>query len=170
MVLSLINKRLCALQKKQNRITQMEEVVSPGKPINKEQEETLKSKPSVLAAIDELEKLRQPISAAKFGGKQPTGTPSLAWSCVVVVASLLTGASVVHSFFKPDLIGIASCAEQADGLAVSEVVKSARHHANTNVTILSDSEERKTPAKTNITILSNCSNFIRRLALDEEDL
>ncbi|KAK3014367.1 hypothetical protein RJ639_009141 [Escallonia herrerae] len=39
----------------------------------------------------------------KFGGKQPTGTPSLAWSCVVVVASLLTGASVVHNFFKPDL-------------------------------------------------------------------
>ncbi|KAK2976759.1 hypothetical protein RJ640_030109 [Escallonia rubra] len=41
----------------------MEEVVSQGKPINKEQEETLKSKPSVLAAIDELEKLRQPFSA-----------------------------------------------------------------------------------------------------------
>ncbi|KAK2970920.1 hypothetical protein RJ640_021173 [Escallonia rubra] len=64
MVLSLINKRLCALRKKQNRITQMEEAVSHGKPINKEQEETLKFKPSVLAAIDELEKLRQPLSAA----------------------------------------------------------------------------------------------------------
>ncbi|KAK2974790.1 hypothetical protein RJ640_026766 [Escallonia rubra] len=64
MVLSLINKRLRALRKKQNRITQMEEAVSQGKPINKEQEETLKSKPSVLAAIDELEKLRQPLSAA----------------------------------------------------------------------------------------------------------
>ncbi|KAK3026642.1 hypothetical protein RJ639_040669, partial [Escallonia herrerae] len=63
-VLSLINKRLRALRKKQNRITQMEEAVSQGKPINKEQEETLKSKPSVLAAIDELEKLRQPLSAA----------------------------------------------------------------------------------------------------------
>ncbi|KAL3619073.1 hypothetical protein CASFOL_036643 [Castilleja foliolosa] len=37
------------------------------------------------------------------GGKQPTGTPSLAWSCVVVVASLLAGASVVHNIFKPDL-------------------------------------------------------------------
>ncbi|KAK2990786.1 hypothetical protein RJ640_012687 [Escallonia rubra] len=63
-VLSLINKRIRALRKKQNRITQMEEAVSQGKPINKEQEETLKSKPSVLAAIDELEKLRQPLSAA----------------------------------------------------------------------------------------------------------
>ncbi|KAK2975495.1 hypothetical protein RJ640_005234 [Escallonia rubra] len=63
-ILSLINKRLRALRKKQNRITQMEEAVSQGKPINKEQEETLKSKPSVLAAIDELEKLRQPLSAA----------------------------------------------------------------------------------------------------------
>ncbi|KAL0327647.1 UNVERIFIED_CONTAM: hypothetical protein Sangu_1842700 [Sesamum angustifolium] len=40
----------------------------------------------------------------KFGGgKQPTGTPSLAWSCVVVVASLLAGASVVHNIYKPDL-------------------------------------------------------------------
>ncbi|XP_010248555.1 PREDICTED: uncharacterized protein LOC104591433 [Nelumbo nucifera] len=39
----------------------------------------------------------------KFGGRQPTGTPSLAWSCVVVVFSLLAGASVVHNIFKPDL-------------------------------------------------------------------
>ncbi|KAL0698334.1 hypothetical protein Bca4012_054456 [Brassica carinata] len=39
----------------------------------------------------------------KFGGKKPTGTPSLAWSTVVVVASLLAGASVVHNLYKPDL-------------------------------------------------------------------
>ncbi|XP_019706105.1 uncharacterized protein [Elaeis guineensis] len=40
----------------------------------------------------------------KFGGgRQPTGTPSLAWSCVVVVVSLLAGASVVHNIYKPDL-------------------------------------------------------------------
>lgn len=39
----------------------------------------------------------------KFGARQPTGTPSLALSCVVVIASLLAGASVVHNFFKPDL-------------------------------------------------------------------
>lgn len=40
----------------------------------------------------------------KFGGKQATGTPSLAWSCVVVIVSLLAGASVVHNIFKPDLV------------------------------------------------------------------
>ncbi|KAL8141334.1 hypothetical protein V2J09_007355 [Rumex salicifolius] len=41
----------------------------------------------------------------KLGGKKaPIGTPSLAWSCVVVVASLLAGASVVHNIYKPDLI------------------------------------------------------------------
>ena len=40
----------------------------------------------------------------KFGGKIPTGTPSLAWSTVVVVASLLSGASVVHNLYKPDLV------------------------------------------------------------------
>ncbi|GMN57215.1 hypothetical protein TIFTF001_026335 [Ficus carica] len=40
----------------------------------------------------------------KFGGgRQPTGTPSLAWSCVVVIVSLLAGASVVHNIYKPDL-------------------------------------------------------------------
>ncbi|GMH04280.1 hypothetical protein Nepgr_006119 [Nepenthes gracilis] len=40
----------------------------------------------------------------KFGGgRPPTGTPSLAWSGVVVVFSLLAGASVVHNIYKPDL-------------------------------------------------------------------
>ncbi|KAH1063024.1 hypothetical protein J1N35_028011 [Gossypium stocksii] len=40
----------------------------------------------------------------KFGAaKQPTGTPSIAWSCVVVIASLLAGASVIHNIYKPDL-------------------------------------------------------------------
>ncbi|KAJ8773774.1 hypothetical protein K2173_006424 [Erythroxylum novogranatense] len=63
-VLNLINKRLRALRKKLNRILQMEEAISQGKPINKEQEEVLRSKPSVLASIDELEKLRQPLSSA----------------------------------------------------------------------------------------------------------
>ncbi|KAG6601402.1 hypothetical protein SDJN03_06635, partial [Cucurbita argyrosperma subsp. sororia] len=63
-VLSLINKRLRALRKKHNRILQMEEAISQGKPINKEQEDVLRSKPSVTALIDELEKLRQPLSSA----------------------------------------------------------------------------------------------------------
>ncbi|VVB16271.1 unnamed protein product [Arabis nemorensis] len=38
-----------------------------------------------------------------YRGKLPTGTPSLAWSTVVVVASLLASASVVHNIYKPDL-------------------------------------------------------------------
>ena len=43
----------------------------------------------------------------KFGGgRQPTGTPSLAWSCVVVVVSLLAGASVVHNIYKPNLVSL----------------------------------------------------------------
>ncbi|KAF9673499.1 hypothetical protein SADUNF_Sadunf10G0030600 [Salix dunnii] len=63
-VLSLITKRLRALKKKQNRILQMEESIAQGKPINKEQEDVLRSKPFVSAAIDELEKLRQPLSVA----------------------------------------------------------------------------------------------------------
>ncbi|CAK7332803.1 unnamed protein product [Dovyalis caffra] len=63
-VLSLITKRLRALKKKYNRILQMEEAVGQGKTINKEQEDVLRSKPSVSAALDELEKLRQPLSVA----------------------------------------------------------------------------------------------------------
>ncbi|KAL3582814.1 hypothetical protein D5086_017146 [Populus alba] len=63
-VLSLITKRLRGLKKKLNRIVQMEESIAQGKPINKEQEDFLRSKPSVSAAIDELEKLRQPLSVA----------------------------------------------------------------------------------------------------------
>lgn len=63
-VLSFINKRIRALRKKFNRILQMEESISQGKAINKEQEEVLRSKPAVSALIDELEKLRQPLSSA----------------------------------------------------------------------------------------------------------
>ncbi|KAH1040030.1 hypothetical protein J1N35_041773 [Gossypium stocksii] len=63
-VLSFINKRLRALRKKYNRILQMEESVSQGKTLNKEQEDVLRSKPTVSALIDELEKLRQPLSSA----------------------------------------------------------------------------------------------------------
>ncbi|CAH9087465.1 unnamed protein product [Cuscuta epithymum] len=63
-VLSLITKRIRALRKKLNRISQMEDSVSKGKTLNKEQEETLRTKPSVLAGIEELEKLLQPLAAA----------------------------------------------------------------------------------------------------------
>lgn len=63
-VLSVINKRIRALRKKYNRIIQMEESVSQGKVLNKEQEETLRSKSFVLAGIEELEKLKQPLSLA----------------------------------------------------------------------------------------------------------
>nr|XP_043625141.1 keratin, type I cytoskeletal 10 [Erigeron canadensis] len=60
-VLTVINKRIRNLRKKLNRITQIE---SKSAVKNKEQEDLVKSKPSLLAAIDELEKLRQPLSAA----------------------------------------------------------------------------------------------------------
>lgn len=63
-VLNLINKRLRALRKKLNRITQMEDSISQGKTLNKEQEEVFRTKPSVISAIDELEKLKQPLAVA----------------------------------------------------------------------------------------------------------
>ncbi|CAI9775022.1 unnamed protein product [Fraxinus pennsylvanica] len=63
-VLSVINKCLRALRKKQKCIIQMEESLAQGKTLNKEQEETLHSKSTVLAGIDELEKLRRPLMAA----------------------------------------------------------------------------------------------------------
>ncbi|XP_044490663.1 uncharacterized protein LOC123214758 [Mangifera indica] len=63
-VLNVINKRLRALRKKLNRITQMEDALSQGKTLNKEQEEVLRSKPQVTSLIDELEKLRLPLASA----------------------------------------------------------------------------------------------------------
>ncbi|GAB4829201.1 hypothetical protein Ancab_018866 [Ancistrocladus abbreviatus] len=63
-VLNLINKRLRALRKKHNRIVQTEESLSQGKTLNHEQQELLRSKSSVLSLIDELEKLRGPLSSA----------------------------------------------------------------------------------------------------------
>ncbi|KAK9675774.1 hypothetical protein RND81_11G030300 [Saponaria officinalis] len=63
-VLSVIAKRLRALRKKLNRITQMEDSLSQGKTLNSEQLDVLRSKPAVVAVIDELEKLRAPLSSA----------------------------------------------------------------------------------------------------------
>lgn len=65
-VLTLINKRIRNLRKKLNRIAQLEESIAQGKSSvkNKEQEELLKSKPTIVAAVDELEKFRQPLSVA----------------------------------------------------------------------------------------------------------
>ncbi|CAA7036173.1 unnamed protein product [Microthlaspi erraticum] len=63
-VLAIINRRHRALHKKQKRITQMEESISQGKTLNKEQEEVLRSKPAVLVLIEELNKLRDPLSTA----------------------------------------------------------------------------------------------------------
>lgn len=66
-VLTLINKRIRNLRKKLNRIAQLEQQsLSQGKSAikNKEQEDLLKSKPSIIAAVDELEKFRQPLSVA----------------------------------------------------------------------------------------------------------
>ncbi|KAK9675764.1 hypothetical protein RND81_11G029300 [Saponaria officinalis] len=57
-------KRLRALRKKLNRITQMEDSLSQGKTLNFEQLDVLRSKPAVVAVIDELEKLRAPLSSA----------------------------------------------------------------------------------------------------------
>jgi hypothetical protein len=63
-VLSVVSKRLRALRKKHNRILQMEESVAAGKTLNREQEEVLRSKPVVVALIDELERLRTPLASA----------------------------------------------------------------------------------------------------------
>ncbi|CAN6867796.1 unnamed protein product [Brassica oleracea] len=61
-VMALISKRLRAHRKRYNRITEMEEAVSQGKTLNKEQVEAIRSKPIVTALIEELENLRLPPS------------------------------------------------------------------------------------------------------------
>ncbi|RWW30913.1 hypothetical protein GW17_00004488, partial [Ensete ventricosum] len=83
-VLSLMSKRLRALRKKYNRILQMEERLAQGKPLNKEQEEVLRSKPAIAVLIDEYEKLRQPLAVAlqeelaRAAASPPPSSPSLA--------------------------------------------------------------------------------------------
>lgn len=86
-VMNLINKRIRAYRKKINRIQAMEESLSQGKTLNKEQEEFLRTKPSILALIDEFEKLRQPLASAlteELQGAAPNArgaeTPTLAES------------------------------------------------------------------------------------------
>lgn len=63
-VMLMMSKRLRALRKKMNKINQIEDSRTAGKSINKEQEEVLKSKATVLLLIDEYEKLKQPLTAA----------------------------------------------------------------------------------------------------------
>lgn len=61
--------------------------------------------PLVLLAI----RVRVMNGGKKFGGgRPPTGTPSLAWSSVVVVVSLLAGASIVHNIYKPNMVCLLS--------------------------------------------------------------
>lgn len=62
--LNVINKRLRSLRKKLTRILQMEQSLATGKSLNQEQHETLHSKPLILATIDELDRLRQPLTNA----------------------------------------------------------------------------------------------------------
>ncbi|XP_048632945.1 uncharacterized protein LOC125607157 [Brassica napus] len=63
-VMALVSKRLRTHRKKYNRITEMEESISQGKTLDKEQKETILSKPIVTALIQELEKLRLPLPSA----------------------------------------------------------------------------------------------------------
>ncbi|KAM0863849.1 hypothetical protein ACQ4PT_044318 [Festuca glaucescens] len=77
-VLSVVSKRLRALRKKQNRIAQMEESAAAGKTLNQEQKEVLRSKPIVAALIDELERLRSPLSAALTEELSTVPAPSAA--------------------------------------------------------------------------------------------
>ncbi|KAM7251266.1 hypothetical protein ACFE04_023149 [Oxalis oulophora] len=60
-VLTVLNKRIRALKKKLSRITQMEESLTQGKTLNKEQQQVFNSKSSLLTLIDELDKLRLPL-------------------------------------------------------------------------------------------------------------
>ncbi|KAH9609181.1 hypothetical protein KSS87_002407 [Heliosperma pusillum] len=63
-VLTVLTKRIRALRKKHNRIIQMEQSLSQGKPLNPEQLEVVRSKPALVSLLDELEKLRAPLSLA----------------------------------------------------------------------------------------------------------
>lgn len=58
-VLTALAKRVRAVKKKLNRITETEAAVSAGKEINADQQELLKAKPGLVAVIEELDKLHE---------------------------------------------------------------------------------------------------------------
>lgn len=62
-VQTLISKKIRNLRKKLTRIAQLEESQS-SKALNKEQSDLVKSKPQIIAIIEEYEKLRQPLQLA----------------------------------------------------------------------------------------------------------
>ncbi|XP_044979704.1 nuclear transport factor 2 [Hordeum vulgare subsp. vulgare] len=76
--LSVVTKRLRALRKKQNRIAQMEEAVAAGRTLNQEQKEVMRSKPTLAAVIDELERLRAPLAVAVAEEVSVSAPPALA--------------------------------------------------------------------------------------------
>ncbi|KAK3149696.1 hypothetical protein QOZ80_3AG0221050 [Eleusine coracana subsp. coracana] len=86
-VLSVISKRLRALRKKHNRILQMEESLAAGKTLNREQEDVLRSKPVVVALIDELERLRPPLASAVAEEVASRGRPAPAPSAAASAAA-----------------------------------------------------------------------------------
>ncbi|KAE8795648.1 hypothetical protein D1007_29542 [Hordeum vulgare] len=85
-VLSVVSKRLRMLRKKQNHIVQMEESVAADKMLNQEQKEVMRSKPVIAALIDELERLRMPLSTALT--KDPSTVPGPASSSSSFVSNL----------------------------------------------------------------------------------
>ncbi|WVZ77383.1 hypothetical protein U9M48_025255 [Paspalum notatum var. saurae] len=68
------------------------------------QVENISDSPNLHSKKKEVTRQRMNGGRRFGGGRAPTGTPSLAWSSVVIVASLLAGASIVHNIYKPDMV------------------------------------------------------------------
>uniref|UniRef100_A0A0E0F3R9 Uncharacterized protein n=1 Tax=Oryza meridionalis TaxID=40149 RepID=A0A0E0F3R9_9ORYZ len=77
--LSVVSKWLHALRKKHNKIIQMEEPLTNGRKLNKEQEEVPQSKPIIVVLIDELERMRAPLATALTEelSSRPARSPSV---------------------------------------------------------------------------------------------
>uniref|UniRef100_A0A8I7B6P9 Uncharacterized protein n=1 Tax=Hordeum vulgare subsp. vulgare TaxID=112509 RepID=A0A8I7B6P9_HORVV len=97
-VLSVVSKRLRMLRKKQNHIVQMEESVAADKMLNQEQKEVMRSKPVIAALIDELERLRMPLSTALT--KEPSTVPGPASSSSSFVSNLSIQDLLVLMYFS----------------------------------------------------------------------
>ncbi|KAI4991211.1 hypothetical protein ZWY2020_039582 [Hordeum vulgare] len=54
----------------------MEEAVAAGRTLNQEQKEVMRSKPTLAAVIDELERLRAPLAVAVERSPSPSPAPS----------------------------------------------------------------------------------------------
>ena len=77
----------------------MEEAVAAGKTLNQEQKEVMRSKPTLAAVIDELERLRAPLAVAV--AEEVSGHPAVRSSCSTPLPHRVEHIGALHDPPRP---------------------------------------------------------------------